>query len=236
MSSKISTVNIHVFTDNASPASLLAAPIAYDAWKDQLPDRTEAEIDYLYGDFACDTAMLEYYDGLKRVNTFGTLGRLGKGAIIAAYAAELPGKTGLGKYVGYAEMRNFRAGNWTSNNCTKRQLPLAWLREVNVLPEYQGHGIGSAMIAGLATLFKPGQTSTVNVLEENQRGLRYFATLGYPSEPFSADEIPEYFGPGSTPAKRLRLAAPLAQVARLARDRSALQSEKHGLTFTYASV
>jgi GNAT superfamily N-acetyltransferase len=232
MSSEISTVNIHVFTDNASPAALLAAPIAYAAWKAQLPHRSEEEIDYLYGDFACDTAMLEYYGGLQLANNFGTLGRLGKGAIIAAYAAELPGKTGPGKYIGYAEMRNYRAGKLSP----KRRLPLAWLHEVNVLPEYQGRGIGAAMIAGLATRFESGQMSTVNVLEENKRGLQYFANLGYPSDPFSADEIPEYFGPDSAPAKRLRLAAPLAQVARLARDRSVEQSEKHGLTFTYGNV
>jgi ribosomal protein S18 acetylase RimI-like enzyme len=237
MRNKSIGIDIQVISENAAPAALLTAPIGHAAWKNQFPDRTNAEINYVYGDTACHTSVLESFDDLQRANTFGLRMReYGRGAVFVAYVHSHPTERLTQRFVGYAVMRNNVSGNWLQR-ATKtygaHRLPYAWLRSINVIPEYQGKGVGSALIAQLAEKFELGQISTTYVFEENNRALHYFETLGYRANPQIPTQIADYFGPSTAPVQQLRLQAPLGAVGQRARERSIEQGKQHGVTFTF---
>lgn len=239
MHKNITEIDIQPINGNAVVAAPLTARIGHGAWSSQFPQRSPQEISHIYGELARDTTVLEAFDDLQRANTFGLAFRkYGRGAVLAAYAPELPAEKAADRMVGYAVMRNNVSGNLAARlgkTYVKHQPPYAWLRSINVLPDYQGRGIGSALIAALAVTenFTPQQVSTAYVFEENERSLHYFETIGYKLDPVNGYEVNDYFGEGTKPVKQLRLTAPLQAVAQSAAARSLQLSKDQGITITF---
>ena len=85
--------------------------------------------------------------------------------------------------------------------------PYVWIAQINVLPEHQGRGVGSAMLHDVLRPFANHQRPTAYVFEENGRSLEWFENRGFAARPKKPDPKYNYFGEGADPVMQFRLEA-----------------------------
>jgi GNAT superfamily N-acetyltransferase len=106
--------------------------------------------------------------------------------------------------------------------------PFAWVAQINVLPDYQHAGIGSALLHEVVEPFDEDQKPVAYVFDENQLTLNWFRKRAFaarPAEPVDPSPDPEgpdiYFGEGAEHVSQWRLEAQSVEIgARRAASRS----------------
>ena len=209
------------------------------AWAAQLPWRTAQEIDRVYPPDSYHTkpSLHDTIDDINYANRLGwRMRQFGRGVIVVAVAPELKDLPIDQQVVGYAVLRNDVSGSPLKRflkTYPRRQPPYAWLQSINVRPEFQGQGIGAALLRTAAEAFPSDQPSTAYVFDENPEALGYFARLGYAKTTEKPDPKTDYFGPDNEPVQQWRLLAPnIGDVALLAKQ----VIERNGLSVIDVSL
>ncbi len=199
-------------------AADITQAIGEAAWSERF-QRPGAEIDYLFGSAQGRQAFLETATSIREENVYrkrkgygGAIGatatEYGSGTILVARLPEIWGDT-IEQSVGYIIVRNnvsgslFRRG-WKIFN---GQRPYAWIQSENVLPEFQGRGIGLQLINQAIAYFDPRQRMTSYVLGENQASMGFYQNLGFLKSAAEPTIKEEFFGPGTPAAEQWRLEA-----------------------------
>jgi GNAT superfamily N-acetyltransferase len=86
----------------------------------------------------------------------------------------------------------------------------AWLAQVNVLPEFQGKGIGRRLVREVLEGFRSEQTVTTYIFRENDLVWNLALKHGFSLDPEEQEpqEVIDYFGPEAKPVEQFRFSAP----------------------------
>lgn len=170
----------------------IAQEIGFRAWGDAMPKR-RSELRHTFDPFR------------PKYNADRLLVRMqskeGVFRSVTAYAGELA--------VGYAWAADDISGGFAARALKKAtgKKPYAWIAQVNVLPEFQGRGIGSNLVSKALEPFNSTQKPTAYVFEENPKALRWFTDRGFAPKPEEPTEKYDYFGESAYPVKQFRLEA-----------------------------
>jgi GNAT superfamily N-acetyltransferase len=179
MSSQLSTIE-RLSTPDIEFAQL-AQVIGLQATAQQLePTRTEDVVRHMFnpdptsGNAGRLLSRMQEKDGL----FVGVIASVDEQAVGYAWAAEDVSGSPLAQF---------------AKSVLLRRLPYAWLAQINVLPEFQGKGIGSSLMRAVYEPFRNDLITTTYVFKENPRVLEWFGKRG-----MTAEEPPEpkydYFG------------------------------------------
>lgn len=180
----------------------VAQIIGFEAWTKRMPDRSKSEIENVF-----KPNSLKAIEKLQK-NTSKKIGRF---VSIVAFQSDQP--------IGYAwasddvgNMSHFKQRTKRMAGKIRGKKPYAWIAQINVLPDYQGNGFGSAMVDELLKPFDQDQKVSSYVFDENQLTLQWFKKLGFnprPAEPVDPNTDPNgpdlYFGDGAKHVLQWRL-------------------------------
>ena len=198
--------NLTILRSNEPSYSLAdeAQKIGYAAWSDRFSNRPKSQIENVF-----NANSIEKIEKLQKA--FAK--KIGRFVSVIAMQDTDP--------VGYA-WGSDDVGNMSITNQKIKQAalkingkkPYAWVAQINVLPEYQREGIGSAMLKELLTPFDDDQRVSTYVFHENQLTLGWFLDMGFdtiPNEPVDPSDNPDgpdyYFGTEAEHVLQWRLQA-----------------------------
>ncbi len=183
----------------------LAQSIGYAAWTNRFPNRPDVQIRNAFNPDSDENA----YELMDRMHS-----KIGQ---FVCNLAILDGRT-----IGYAWAAD-DVGNISpfqqklktfGGELLKNEKPYAWLAQINVLPEYQGNGVGTVLLNRTLEPFAKDQRVSAYSIMENQSAIRWFENHGFsprPAEPKDpADDVngpDKYFGEGAEHVMQLRLQA-----------------------------
>jgi GNAT superfamily N-acetyltransferase len=186
----------------------LAQPIGYAAWRKQMPRRPDNQQRNVFNPDDPRSANRL----LKRMNS-----KVGKFVGVVAMLDETP--------IGYAwaaddvgNMSPWEQRAKTVAGALSGKKPYAWSAQINVLPDYQGRGVGSALLTEVYGPFDDDAKGTAYVFDENSAALGWFRKRGFspsPEAPVDPNDRPGgpdmYFGEGAVHVAQWRLEAPSTQ-------------------------
>ncbi len=181
-----------------------AQEIGYEAWRHRLTTRSDYEIKNMFNPGSLKT-IEKFQKNIAR--------KIGRFVSVIAFQSNEP--------IGYAWAAD-DVGNLTPAQQRAKTLalkargrkPYAWIAQINVLPDYQGEGIGSAMLFEVLKPFSNDQKPTAYVFDENQPTLSWFRSLDFyarpekPTDPNDQANGPDlYFGLAADHVLQWRLEA-----------------------------
>lgn len=182
-------------------------PIGYAAWREQLSGtRSDAEIRHVFDpDNSHDNAEALLERMRSKVGLFVGVIALFEGQEIGfAFAAD-----DVGNMSRPAQHAKRVAGRLAGKK------PFVWTAHLNVHPDFQGQGVGTAMHQEVYTPFGKDRRRTAYVFDENARAVNWFKKRGYEARPDRpVDPNPDssgpdlYFGEGAGHVGQWRLEAP----------------------------
>jgi ribosomal protein S18 acetylase RimI-like enzyme len=172
-----------------------AQQIGYAAWKERFTQRTEAEIRMMFNPNGPD----------HQANAHKLLQRMQAKAEVGKFSGVLA-LDGL-KTIGYSWAADDAPASpqQASPDTVKAAKPYVWIAHINVLPAYQGKGIGSLLLQNMLQEFDADQVPTAYVFEENQPTLRWMESLGFIRNPDTPRIKYDYFGDDKAPVEQWRL-------------------------------
>lgn len=183
----------------------IAQSIGYAAWRERMPHRPDSQQRHVFDpDNQQNTNKLLVKMKSKVGKFVGVVAILDNGPIGYAWAAN-----DVGNLSPTRQKAKILAGK------LKGQKPYAWNAHINVHPEHQGNGLGTALLHEVLSPFKNEQKATAYVFDENQITLNWFKKRGFsprPDEPTDPNDNPDgpdiYFGEGADHVLQWRLEAP----------------------------
>jgi ribosomal protein S18 acetylase RimI-like enzyme len=204
-------LQIHNFRNRYSfVAAGTCREIGREAWSSQL-QRTPDEIAHAFTTKKSFETISDMLIANRRARMGGRLSLNGSGVLLFAKLPSLPVYPDE-QTIGYAIVRQAESGSLPARavkSFVMRQQPYVNIQSINVRPEYQGMGVGSALIHAALEHFGADQKPTAYVFEENQRGLETFGKMGFVKTPAGQEPEPQkdYFGPNTQPPRQWRLEA-----------------------------
>jgi len=173
----------------------MAQPIGYAAWKDAYREqRSDSEIRNVFNpDNPRNAEQL-----LNRMRS-----KIGKFVFVSAYEDdELIGYAWAAEDVGNMSPSRQRVKTYVGAIFGKK--PFVWNAQLNVLPECQNNGIGSALLTEVNMPFKQDMAASVYVVQKNRRSTNFFKKRGFmarPDLPYDPNKTSDgadiYFGEGA---------------------------------------
>lgn len=173
--------------------ALIAQSIGYQSWARRFTQRSDGEIRQM---FAPDGAA-------QAINAEKSLQRMQE-------------KSTRGKFCGVLALQNSRVVGfgWSADDTAvsvqqpPSDTPYVWMAHLNVLPDFQGNGIGRGLISNILQNFDSDQKPAAYVFDENQPTIRLFEGLGFVKNPGIPRVKHDYFGDAFEPVQQWRLEAP----------------------------
>lgn len=173
--------------------AFIAQSIGYQAWIHRFTERSDTEIRQMFAP-----------DGATQVSN------------AEKSFQRMQGKSAQGKFCGVLALHDSRVVGfgWAADDMAvsvqqpPTETPYVWLAHSNVLPGFQGNGIGHGLIKSRLQNFDVEQKPVAYVFDENQPTIRLFEKLGFMKNPSEPRVKYEYFGSSFEPVQQWRLEAP----------------------------
>ncbi len=187
----------------------LAQPIGYAAWKERMPQRPDSQVRNVFNPDNPQNAEKLLARMKSKVGKFvGVVAVKNEQQIGYAWATDDVGN--MNHLMQYAKVLG---GKW------KGEKPFVWNAHINVLPEWQGKGVGSVLLREVLAPFDSDQRVSAYVFDENVAALGWFMSRGFkprPKKPVDPNEKPSgpdmYFGEGAEHVSQWRFEAPSVDV------------------------
>lgn len=200
---KIELVSLFKYISESRASVKDVQRIGRAAWLAQLDKRSVSEIEHVYN--PKDPRLVA--DQAKLIAT------IKRGEYLGAIVST-SGSIQRPKLAGFAAIKQDVSGNVVERFVKAKMLrrsPYATVSSINVLPEYQGLGVGSCLMWGLSEsrYIDDDMVPTAYVFDENQSALNFFNRLGFKKVPEDQPASPQvdYFGPNTLPPYMWRLEA-----------------------------
>jgi GNAT superfamily N-acetyltransferase len=146
-----------------------AQSIGYEAWSDRLDKRSDDEIRHVFNPDSEEMPQILYEQMAKRIGRFvGVMAFSGDEKIGFAWATD---------DVGTQNPLLQRLKHLGGTIFHKK--PYAWTAQLNVRPEYQKQGVGSALLVEVLKPFELDQPATAYTFEENQYAFNWLLKRGF---------------------------------------------------------